>query len=208
MPKSALKSISLPFGTRSSVAGKLNTPYDSVMSQRRIETYFQQEKAFVLSDRETISADSVEISNLPSRRPPIWINGINLPFVAVEWDCPGRDPSTWSSMIRCCVRCSIWMWRRTVPEVADFAVSAASNCSPCPYLFAERRRHINELVEISERMLLLARFIYRMYHVRSTNRRSVISYDVGYLVCSTYAVECVKCGRLKSVRWSYDCAST
>lgn len=52
------------------------------------------------------------------------------------------------------------------------------------------------------------RFIYRMYRVRSTSRRSVISYDVGCLVYSTYAVECVKCGRLKSVRWSYDCAST
>jgi len=75
-------------------------------------------------------------------------------------------------------------------------------------VYREIKDTINELVEISERTLLLARFIYRMYHVRSTNRRSVISYDVGYLVCSTYAVECVKCGRLKSVRWSYDCAST
>lgn len=55
---------------------------------------------------------------------------------------------------------------------------------------------------------LLARFIYLMYRVRLTSRCSVISYDVGYLMCSTYAVECVKCGRLKSVRWSYDCAST
>lgn len=74
----------------------------------------------------------------------------------------------------------------------------------------ERTHNVNELAnKISERTSLLGRFIYRfMYRVRSTSRHSVISYDVGYLVCSTYAVECVKCGRLKSARWSYDCAST
>jgi len=71
----------------------------------------------------------------------------------------------------------------------------------------KREMHINTAIE-EQTELLLARLIYRMYRVRLTSRCSVISYDVGYLVCSTYAVECVKCGRLKSVRWSYDCAST
>jgi len=66
-------------------------------------------------------------------------------------------------------------------EAVDSAVSAASSYSSCPYLYIQKERYKhrydNQIVGVSP-----VRFIYRMYHVRSTSRRSVISYDVGYLV--------------------------
>lgn len=75
------------------------------------------------------------------------------------------------------------------------------------HTYSQKKRYISIWL-LEYRQVSPVTFIYRMYRVRSTSRHSVISYDVGYLVCSTYAVECVKCGRLKSARWSYDCAST